>query len=60
MRMTPAIKVILIINIVFYVFTYWITPAISLGGYTDWLFRFFRVSIHYLYVYAWRMVAFVL
>ena len=40
MRMTPAIKVILIINIVFYVFTYWITPAISLGGYTDWFLNF--------------------
>ena len=36
MRMTPAVKVILIINIVFYVLTYWITPAFPLGGSSDW------------------------
>ena len=40
MRMTPAVKVILIINIVFYVLAYWITPMFALGGHTDWFLNF--------------------
>lgn len=40
MRMTPAVKVILIINVVFYALTYWITPMVSLGGHTDWFLNF--------------------
>lgn len=31
MRMSPAVKAILIINVVFYVLTYWITPMFPLG-----------------------------
>lgn len=34
--MTPAVKAILIINIVFYALTYWITPLFPLGGSSDW------------------------
>lgn len=40
MRLLPAVKTILIINIVFYALTYWITPMFSLGGYTDWFLNF--------------------
>lgn len=40
MRMTPAVKVILIINLVFYVLTYWITPMVALGGHNDWFLNF--------------------
>lgn len=40
MRMTPAVKVILIINVVFYLLTYLITPAFSVGGHTDWFLNF--------------------
>lgn len=36
MRMTPAVKVILIINVVFYVLAEWITPMFALDGHTDW------------------------
>jgi len=38
--MTPAVKVILIINVVFYVLTYWVTPLFPLGGYSDWFLNF--------------------
>ncbi len=38
--MTPAVKVILIINVVFYILTYWITPLFPLGGYSDWFLNF--------------------
>ena len=40
MRLTPAVKVILIINVVFYAMTYWITPVVSLGGHYDWFLNF--------------------
>ena len=40
MRLTPAVKVILIINVVFYALTYWITPMFALGGHTDWFLNF--------------------
>ena len=40
MRLTLAVKVILIINLVFYVLTYWVTPAFSLGGHSDWFLNF--------------------
>ena len=40
MRMTPAVKVILIINVVFYILTYWVTPLFPLGGYPDWFLNF--------------------
>ena len=40
MRLTPAVKTILIINVVFYVLTYWITPMIPLGGRSDWFLTF--------------------
>ena len=40
MRMTPSVKVILIINVVFYVLTYWITPFFALDGHTDWFLNF--------------------
>ena len=40
MRLTPAVKVILIINIVFYALTYWITPMVSLDGHADWFENF--------------------
>ena len=40
MRMTPAVKVILIINIVFYVLSYWVTPLFPLGGHGDWFVQF--------------------
>ena len=40
MRMTPAVKVILIINVVFYVLTYWVTPFVALDGHTDWFLNF--------------------
>lgn len=40
MRLTPAIKTILIINIVFYALTYWFTPRFALNGYTDWFMNF--------------------
>lgn len=40
MRITPAVKIILIINIVFYVLTYWITPVVALGGHNDWFMNF--------------------
>ena len=40
MRMTPAVKVILIINIVFYIFAYWITPMVSFDGHADWFLNF--------------------
>ena len=36
MRMTPAVKVILIINVVLYVMAYWITPMVPMDGYPDW------------------------
>ena len=38
--MTPAVKVILIINIVFYILTYWITPLFALDGHSDWFLNF--------------------
>ncbi|MBQ6965241.1 MAG: rhomboid family intramembrane serine protease [Bacteroidaceae bacterium] len=38
--MTPAVKVILIVNIVFYVLTYWITPLFPLDGHSDWFLNF--------------------
>ena len=40
MRMTPAVKVILIINVVFYILTYWITPMFMLDGHPDWFMNF--------------------
>ncbi len=40
MQLTPAVKVILIINIVFYALTYWITPMFPLGGHIDWFENF--------------------
>lgn len=40
MRMTPAVKVILIINVVFYILTYWITPMFALDGHSDWFMNF--------------------
>ncbi len=40
MRMTPAVKVILIINVVFYILTFWITPMFALDGHTDWFMNF--------------------
>lgn len=40
MRMTPAVKVILIINIVLYILAYWVTPAIPLDGHGDWFLIF--------------------
>lgn len=40
MRMTPAVKVILIINVVLYVLAYWVTPMIPLDGHTDWFLNF--------------------
>ena len=39
--MTPAVKVILIVNIVFYVLAFWITPIFALDGHSDW-FRTFN------------------
>ena len=39
MRMTPAVKVILIINIVLYILAYWVTPAIPLDGDGDWFLK---------------------
>ena len=40
MRMTPAVKVILIINIVLYILAYWVTPIIPLDGHGDWFLNF--------------------
>lgn len=40
MRMTPAVKVILIINIVLYIFAYWVSPVIPLNGRDDWFLNF--------------------
>lgn len=40
MRMTIAVKGILIANIVFYILSYWITPLVPLDGYTDWFTNF--------------------
>lgn len=40
MRITPAVKAILIINIVFYALTYWFTPMVALDGHTDWFLNF--------------------
>ena len=40
MRMTPAVKVILIINVVLYVMSDWLTPMIPLDGHTDWFRNF--------------------
>ncbi|MBR1666762.1 MAG: rhomboid family intramembrane serine protease [Bacteroidaceae bacterium] len=40
MRITPAVKVILIINVVFYILTYWVTPLFALDGHTDWFLNF--------------------
>lgn len=40
MRMTPAVKVILIINVVFYILAYWVTPMFSLDGHADWFMNF--------------------
>ncbi len=40
MRMTPAVKVILIINVVFYILTYWVTPLFALDGHSDWFLNF--------------------
>lgn len=40
MRFTPAVKTIIIINIVFYVLTYWITPMVPLNGHDDWFMNF--------------------
>ena len=40
MRMTPAVKVILIINIVLYALAYWFTPMVPLDGHTDWFLNF--------------------
>ncbi|MBP5375509.1 MAG: rhomboid family intramembrane serine protease [Bacteroidaceae bacterium] len=34
--MTPAVKVILIINVVLYVMAYWITPMVPMDGHPDW------------------------
>lgn len=36
MRMTPAVKVILILNVVLYILTYWVTPMFPLGGNDRW------------------------
>ena len=40
MRMTPAVKVILITNIVFYALAYWISPLFPLNGHPDWFVNF--------------------
>ena len=40
MRMTPAVRVILIINVVFYILAYWVTPMFSLDGHADWFMNF--------------------
>lgn len=40
MNLTPAVKTILIINIVFYALTYWITPMFPLAGHSDWFMKF--------------------
>jgi len=40
MRMTPAVKVILIINVVFYLLAEWITPMFALNGHSDWFSNF--------------------
>lgn len=40
MNLTPAVKTILIINIVFYALTYWITPMFPLAGHSDWFMNF--------------------
>lgn len=50
--MTPAVKVILIINLVFYVLAEWITPGFPLGGYSDW-FKMFNT------LYPWDSQAFI-
>ncbi len=40
MRFTPAVKIIIIINVVFYLLTYWITPMVALDGHSDWFLNF--------------------
>lgn len=40
MRITPAVKAILIINLVFYVLTYWVAPIVPLNGHSDWFLNF--------------------
>ena len=40
MRFTPVIKTLLIINLVFYALTFWITPMFPLDGYRDWFMNF--------------------
>lgn len=40
MRFTPAVKTILIINIVFYALTYWFTPMVTMNGHSDWFLNF--------------------
>ena len=40
MRLTPAVKVILIINLVFYALTYWFTPMLAINGHADWFLNF--------------------
>lgn len=40
MRITPAVKIILIANLVFFALSELITPMFPLGGYTDWFTAF--------------------
>lgn len=40
MRITPAVKAILIINLVFYILTYWVAPMVPQDGHTDWFLNF--------------------
>ena len=40
MRITPAVKIILIVNLVFFALSELITPMFPLGGYTDWFTAF--------------------
>ena len=40
MRITPAVKIILIVNIVFFALSELICPMFPLGGYTDWFTAF--------------------
>lgn len=40
MRITPAVKIILVANLVFFALSELITPMFPLGGYTDWFTAF--------------------
>lgn len=40
MRFTPAVRALLIANLVFYVLAYWITPLIPLQGHSEWFVQF--------------------